>query len=62
MQPTRLTWPIEAVAANVSDSADVSNAAWADMDDAKESDNGKFDLCHTAALLSSVLIPLFAFS
>ncbi len=52
MQPTRLTRPIEAVAANVSDSADVSNAPWADMADAKESNDGKFDFCHTTASLS----------
>jgi hypothetical protein len=45
MQPTRLTQPMEAVAANVSDLADASNAAWADMADAKESNDGKFDFC-----------------
>ena len=62
MQPTRLTRPIEAVAANVFDVANVSNAAWADMADAKESNDGKFDFCQTMASLSSILIPLFAFS
>ncbi len=33
----RLIWPNEAVAANVSYGADVSNAAWVDMADANES-------------------------
>jgi hypothetical protein len=56
MQPTRLTRPIEADATNVSDSADASNAAWADMADAKESNNCKFDFCHMTASLSLVLI------
>ncbi len=62
MQPTRLTQLIEAVADNVSDSADASNATWADMAVAKESNDGKFDFCQTMASLSSILIPLFAFS
>jgi hypothetical protein len=58
----RLTRPIEAVAANMSDSTDASNIAWADMADAKESNDGKFDFCQTMASLSSVLFPLFAIS
>ncbi len=45
----RLIWPNEAVAANVSDSVDVSNAAWIDMADAKESNNGKFDYSQMTA-------------
>ncbi len=49
MQPTRLTQPIEAVAVNVSNSADASNADWADTADAKESNDGKFDFCHMMA-------------
>jgi hypothetical protein len=61
MQPARLTRPIEAVAANVSDSADASNVAWADIADAKESNDGKFDFCQTTASSSSVSFPLFAF-
>jgi hypothetical protein len=62
MQSRRLTWPIEAFAANVSNSADASNANWADMADAKESNDGKFDFWQTTALSSSVAFSLFAFS
>jgi len=40
-------WPNEAVAANVSDGADASNFAWADMADANESNDGNFDFCRT---------------
>jgi hypothetical protein len=58
----RLIWPNEAVAANVSDSANASNAAWVDMADAKESNDGKFDFCQTTASSSSVSFPLFTFS
>jgi hypothetical protein len=39
----RLIWPNEAVAANVSDVADVSNAAWVDMADVNKSNDGKYD-------------------
>ncbi len=53
----RLTWPNEAVAANVSDGADVSNAAWADMADVNESNDGKFDFCQTTMSSSSILLP-----
>jgi hypothetical protein len=41
----RLIWPNEADAANVPDGANVSNAAWVDMADANESNDGKFDFC-----------------
>jgi hypothetical protein len=58
----RLIWPNKAVAANVSNGANVSNAAWFDMADANESNYGKFDFCQTITSLSSVLFPLFAFS
>jgi protein tyrosine phosphatase (PTP) superfamily phosphohydrolase (DUF442 family) len=44
----RLIWLNEVVAANVSDGADASNFAWADMADANESNDGKFDFCRTA--------------
>ncbi len=39
----RLIWPNEAVAANVSDGADTSNATWVDMADVNKSNDGKFD-------------------
>jgi hypothetical protein len=58
----RLIWPNEAVAANVSDGADASNAAWVDMADVNESNDGKFDFCQTTMSSSSVLFPLFMFS
>ncbi len=57
----RLIWPNEAVAANVSDETNASNAAWVDMADANKSNNGKFVFCQTTTSLSSVLFPLFAF-
>ncbi len=41
----RLIWPNEAVAANASNGADASNAAWVDMADVNENNNGKFDFC-----------------
>ncbi len=58
----RLIWPNEAVAANVSDGADASNAAWVDMADVNESNDGKFDFCQTTTSLSSISFPLFTFS
>jgi hypothetical protein len=58
----RLIWPNEAVVANVSNGADASNAAWIDMADANESNNGKFDFSQTTTSSSSVSFPLFAFS
>jgi hypothetical protein len=58
----RLIWPNEAVAANVPNGADASNATWVDMADVNKSNNGKFDFCQTMTSLSSVLFPLFAFS
>jgi hypothetical protein len=39
----RLIWPNEAVAANVSDGANASNATWVDMADANKSNDDKFD-------------------
>jgi hypothetical protein len=61
MQLTKLTRPIEAVAANVPNSVNASNAAWADMTNAKESNNGKFDFCQTMTSSSLVSFPLFTF-
>jgi hypothetical protein len=58
----RLIWPNEAVAANVSNGANVSNAAWVDMADVNERNDGKFDFCQTTTPLSSVSFPLFVFS
>jgi len=58
----RLIWPNEAVAANVSDKADESISAWADMADAKESNDGKFDFCRMMTSSSSVSFLLFTFS
>jgi hypothetical protein len=58
MQPTRLTRPIEAVAANVFDVANVSNAAWADMADAKESNDGKFDFCQNDGFIVFSIISI----
>ncbi len=49
-------WP---VAANVSYGADASNAAWVDIADANESNDGKFDFCQT---MPSSSFPLFALS
>jgi hypothetical protein len=47
------------VAANVLYGADASNAAWVDMADANESNNGKFDFCQT---MTSSSFSLFALS
>jgi hypothetical protein len=58
----RLIWLNEAVAANVSDEANASNAAWVDMADVNKSNNGKLDFCQTTTSSSSVSFPLFAFS
>ncbi len=58
----RLIWPNEAGAANVSNGANASNAAWVDMADVNKSNDGKFDFCQTMMSLSSVSFPLFAFS
>jgi hypothetical protein len=58
----RLIRPNEAVAANVSNGANASNAAWVDMADVNKSNNGKFDFCQMTTSSSSVLFPLFAFS
>ena len=58
----RLIWPNEAVAANVSDGANASNAAWVDMADVNKSNDGKFDFCQTITSLSSILFLLFVFS
>jgi hypothetical protein len=58
----RLIWLNEAVAANVSDGANVSNATWVDMADVNESNDGKFDFCQMMTSSSSLLFPLFAFS
>jgi hypothetical protein len=55
----RLIWPNEAVAANVLYGADASDAAWIDMADANESNDGKFYFCRT---MTSSSFPLFAFS
>jgi hypothetical protein len=52
----RLIWPNEAVAANVSDSANASNAALVDTADANESKDGKFDFCQMTASFSIVCI------
>ncbi len=57
----RLIWPNEAVAANVSNGTNASNAAWVDMADASKSNNGKFVFCQTMTSSSSVS-QLFAFS
>jgi hypothetical protein len=54
-----LIWPNEAVAANVLYGANTSNAAWVDMADANESNDGKFDFCQT---MTSSSYPLFEFS
>jgi hypothetical protein len=58
----RLIQPNEAVAANVSNGANASNAAWVVMADVNESNDGKFDFCQTTLSSSSVSFPLFAFS
>jgi hypothetical protein len=58
----RLIWLNKAVAANVSNGADASNAAWVDMADVNESNDGKFDFCQTMTSLSSISFPLFPFS
>jgi hypothetical protein len=56
----RLIWPNEAVAANVSDGADASISAWAEMADANENNDGNF--CGTKTSSSSITFQLFAFS
>jgi hypothetical protein len=58
----RLIWENEAVAANVSDGADASNAAWVDMADVNKSNDGKFDFCQTTTSSSSISFLLFTFS
>ena len=58
---TRLIWPNEAVAANVSDGADKSISAWAGMADANKNNNGKFEFCGSTTSSSSVSFPLLAF-
>jgi hypothetical protein len=58
----RLVWPNEAVAANVSNGADKSISAWADMTDANESSDGKFEFRGSTTSSSSVSFPLLAFS
>jgi hypothetical protein len=58
----RLIWPNEAVAANVSNGADASKAAWVDMADVNKSNDGKFDFCQMTTSLSSILFLLFASS
>ncbi len=40
----------------------MSNAAWVDMADVNESNDGKFDFCQMTTSLSSTSFPLFAFS
>jgi hypothetical protein len=55
----RLIWPNEAVAANMFYGANAFNAAWVDMADANESNDGKFYFCQT---MTSSFFPLFAFS
>ncbi len=57
-----LIWPNEAVAANVSDGADASVSAWADMADANKNNDGKFDFCGTKTSSSSITFWLSAFS
>ncbi len=42
---TRLIWPNEVVAANVSDGANKSISGWADMADANKNNDGKFEFC-----------------
>jgi hypothetical protein len=58
----RLIWLNEAVAANVSDGANASNATWVDLADVNESNDGKFDFCQTTMSLPSILFQLFPFS
>ncbi len=58
----RLIWPNEAVAANVFNGADASNATWVVMADVNKSNDGKFDFCQTTMSLSSISFQLFAFS
>jgi hypothetical protein len=55
----RLIWQSEAVAAYVLYGAIASNAAWVDMADANESNDGKFDFYQK---MTSSSFPLFAFS
>ncbi len=54
--PKAMLWP---VAANVLYGANASNAAWVDMANANQSNDGKFDFCQT---MTSSSFPLFALS